>query len=147
MKTKRIRPLVLATGDKQFNYIHRHNKLWYKNHNLFYRNLYDYCWDHGKDNFQAEIQTLSSFKKQQIGQNHYNVFSEHKNGAEGRGRVEGNGNHQALFLLIITSENGFDQFQMSARGDRQKLCKALDDSKNQRFKRTHLLFFLGINMA
>ena len=30
-----------------------------------------------------------------------------------------------------------------ARGDRQKLCKALDDSKNQRFKRTHLLFFLG----
>ena len=45
MKTKRIRPLVLATGDKQFNYIHRHNKLWYKNHNLFYRNLYDFCWD------------------------------------------------------------------------------------------------------
>tara|TARA_Y100000996_G_C22383651_1_gene586149 strand:+ start:162 stop:692 length:531 start_codon:yes stop_codon:yes gene_type:complete len=43
---RRVRPLVLATGDKQFNYKLRHQKDWYKNHDLFYRNLFDYCMDH-----------------------------------------------------------------------------------------------------
>tara|TARA_Y100001958_G_C21232105_1_gene557964 strand:- start:1648 stop:2199 length:552 start_codon:yes stop_codon:yes gene_type:complete len=43
---RRVRPLVLATGDKQFNYKQRHHKDWYKNHDLFYRNLFDYCMDH-----------------------------------------------------------------------------------------------------
>lgn len=42
---RRVRPLVLATGDKQFHYKQRHHKDWYRSHDLFYRNLYDYCMD------------------------------------------------------------------------------------------------------
>ena len=101
-------------------------------------------------NLKKKIEQLDTYHHQKILsiiKKHSVDFSENKNGTEGSCSVEGNGDQQALLLFIITSENGFDQFQMSARGDRQKLCKALDDSKNQRFKRTHLLFFWGINMA
>ena len=59
---KRIRPLVLATGDKQFNYKLRHNKDWYKLHDLFYRNLFDYCMDHSDTGGVFDEQCIFDFQ-------------------------------------------------------------------------------------